>query len=567
MDLDCEITLPRLARALPNGVVIRLEDFLPGHANSRCVELDLGEVQSTRHAFQLPESSLRDAAEEALNSAADVVRGHLESGRQVIFNYHATWYHTQSQGYLPSISPRRLRDEFTTATFVLNVIDDIFDVFVRLSREEELFHPRELKDKRRSDSLPPRSSMLMKILEWREIEWRITELTANELGAPYALLAAKHPMDTFVKLLTSNCATVYISHPITAPRTEGIDSDGAPLVEQISELSSLIGADDRACLIEPTTIDELRFVPSDDPAGPSLSPRWPYSRSTEYTVEGTMWDALTGPELALSEDPFGSVARAADRSIRADADRIAYELEWYREDDSSLTALKSAITRQINWRDRVLVAQSDLLFVMNPYSRSTGRLSGGVAAEIELHEQLMRLGEHNYSRHRERCRAFVYLPPDEEHARACAALRGVVESLMTAGRLVADSDGMPAALEESLIADHDVRGWVEATDYEIGRTLYGVLTDPRSSWTKGVAFHAEGPQNLFAGGSVFTHASQIREEMGKLARRAIIGEQRIGSYFGLSWFRESYCAIHGQEERDMRRLSKLVLESIVPPSE
>lgn len=317
-----------------------------------------------------------------------------------IITGHCVYYHpTQPQFYVPlhcgyirlALSKAPMRFKIRRVALL---IDDIHDMYRRLCGENEILDHHHacrtaLKDYWMRKSVEPNISILQeknqvllgrndqermvslqtileqfgKLLNWRLQEKTIAEHLARELNAQFVLFATKQSSEVFLGVLLGR-KTVYVSHPITAPRRE-IGFANNELVKAVNKIPSLLT--DYAC-ISPTAIDELRLMHvTEYPYGGalnlrngSLSERWPFLAAKS----NLLWDPPKN-NLPKNEEFLKLEAKYLH-------DRISI--------DSLIAPLQDSIMLQVAHRDHILVANSDAMIIVRNYY--SGHTSKGVAEEI-----------------------------------------------------------------------------------------------------------------------------------------------------------------------------------------
>jgi len=300
---------------------------------------------------------------------------------------------------------------------ILTLIDDVFDIYYRLSRAGEVFDIRELMsrktDRRRSqagdqglralykDALGTVVESLLRILVWREKEIAAAANLALSADIGHAVLGAKHPVDTGVRLLLGGAASkfgygetcaVYVSHPISRPR-RARQRDGCwpPIVPGMdSVLDTLAKADIggiRVVPVRPTAIDEFRLLDDGTYLQPYLTPRWPFcEKRSMYCL----------PKLLRGEREFADypdferrgLTTIFDPPLAAAGRGIGFPLPD-PEVSGILRALNESIRLQMAGRDHLLVRKCPGMFLFRPVY-DEGKFSSGVDAEIITFENTRR---------------------------------------------------------------------------------------------------------------------------------------------------------------------------------
>lgn len=181
------------------------------------------------------------------------------------------------------------------------IIDDIFDMFLRLSEKGELWefeasresYYEKLELDRNELASHARDQYLLDLLHklrylkkcqvWRQMALAEAENIAHELGIPFIVWGSKQLVQPLVHWIhrPSRTPCVYLSHPITSIRDEYERQAGwLPFVEEFNHLQGLF-ARHSILAVMPSAIDELRFKVLPPASGsklrlfsPALSQRW-----------------------------------------------------------------------------------------------------------------------------------------------------------------------------------------------------------------------------------------------------------------------------------------------------
>lgn len=307
------------------------------------------------------------------------------------------------------------------ASHVLLLIDDIYDMYVRLAKKAALYdelaglteYVRQQQTSLKPDDpeptapFPPRAAawnlewrttVLANLLAWRRAEMLTAEAVAHQLGAKYMVFAVKQSVSAVSNwLLEDDRPSVYISHPITRPRNYRREHGDWPLDNVVQECNGLqrqLDAHGVTCVM-PTGIDELRFAQtSAGRAVPRLDTRWPTASVSDDFVD-TLYvrdPAADQPELTFV---------LLEESQQNDA------LEWR----PWMNGLSNQIRAEVAFRDHHLVANSPGLLVLRPFYE-VGTTSHGVAAEVD-HWRLLAQDPELHERNRRA--AFIHFADDVAH--------------------------------------------------------------------------------------------------------------------------------------------------------
>ncbi len=320
---------------------------------------------------------------------------------------------------------------------ILVLIDDVYDMYVRLAEEGQVFC---IKDQLRSQyskmrhddrtipddpqgrfliSLSLVIRTLLRLLAWREKEILAAETAASSFSADSFVLAVKHPISVGVSLTTRvdrelNVVQTYLSHPISRPRREERDSGEWPgFVGQFHEfIEALLRSSNSGCIpVMPTSIDEFRLIeykiqsegeeeseddtkPKDKRLVPELGSRWPLLRTRP---EELLYDLPTGYD---SYETFEKeqIAKVFDPPISEENGEVFWgdrPVDWaeftpnqLHEISGLMQALVMNMTLQMANRDHLLVRQCQGFLLFRPlFDKSS--FSDGVRAEMDNWEALV----------------------------------------------------------------------------------------------------------------------------------------------------------------------------------
>lgn len=400
---------------------------------------DLADSPTLYDILLLPKPSLSALWLEAFEQCLDESVRLREAGKDVIMTFHAIWYHHRNREYFSAVNFERLGREDAASEAVVTLIDDIFDVLVRLSVEGGVFAPLHFPS-----LLVDRTEKLLRILDWRAHEQLLSEKIAEVTSdGSHFLLAVKHPFQTLRQLLAEPSSTrIYLSHPISLPRAMLSSVDGE--VEAKTEIAAIQGmaAQLRDCAIvfEPTAIDEYRFKSFKGNTLPLLESRWPKAASD---------DALLCSPVDTTNEFGSELSAVAQKALGGDE----AALQELHEAGPLLDILSDGISRHINLRDHKLVDQSDFLVAYRPYYK--GRSASGVAEELTYYAALKALDVK-----REAC--IVLHPPDDDAMRPIIAAQEFVRG------------NASGALDEAKLQEASLtrtEELVSANDLVVGRAL------------------------------------------------------------------------------------------------
>lgn len=299
---------------------------------------------------------------------------------------------------------------------ILTLIDDIYEIYYRLSQAGQVFDIQELierrfppssssdrnsKDLRRlyKDALIVSVSSMLRVLVWREKEIECGANLARTLHCEHSVLAAKHPIETGVRLLLGATSVehgmgpsypVYISHPISRPRRDRFSQGKWPsfvtdLETVVATMSSAEVNGRHVVPVMPTAIDEFRILDDGTYLHPALTPRWQiYNGELLYSQPRPQ---STHRSFADVEDfERSGLASIFDPPIDSSGRRVGLPLSD-AEVSGILRTLKESIQLQMAGRDHLLVRQCPGFFLYRPLYGEF-EFSGGVENEIHTFDQI-----------------------------------------------------------------------------------------------------------------------------------------------------------------------------------
>ena len=346
-----------------------------------------------------------------------------------LISLHLTWYNPQTREFFSPVDVRHLHNEDYPVTHIIVLIDDIYDMYSRLTKTANLYdkkgmdvliggiaklsaapartmsykgdRPEDLKSLQSGNSTSQDSSIdrreneyhtqavglaLDELISWRRAEMIQAENVARSLDCDLTLLGTKHTRRSLISLVSpSDVPRIYLSHRITEPRRANIESliqtgspdAWAPIALEVNLLHRAF-ADRVQVLINPTAIDELRFQNlSEGRRSPRLAPRWPLPDP----VDELLWK----PAPNTDYHHFDILHKPQDGQSFEIASHVA-------------RSLSNRIYSEISFRDHVIVENTPSLCVFRPFycenlesGRSKPQWSGGVGPELNHWERNYRI--------------------------------------------------------------------------------------------------------------------------------------------------------------------------------
>ncbi|MBN2209122.1 MAG: hypothetical protein JW759_07485 [Candidatus Coatesbacteria bacterium] len=297
-------------------------------------------------------------------------------GKDVFLTLHAVYYHQKSREFVSPASMDVIRRTLKGRVKALMVlIDDIYDVYLRLTTEGQMYRRVLTECDGPIQALYETAFNLISLLQWREFEIAVSRIIARYLDVPMYVVAAKHPKSMIARLITAPIRKLklfYLSHPISAVREQSEDLF-PELIGELKRFSTLLIDDPHTVLFMPTTIDEYRIKKKQPETYlPELTKRWPCPCPPDKMLCPCMPRDLKdvnplNPRNCLAEDPERP-------DITASISRL-------------MAHLSEHIYRDITSRDFALVEQSkNGVVAYRPCFPS--KLAGGVRAELSHNKTL-----------------------------------------------------------------------------------------------------------------------------------------------------------------------------------
>lgn len=361
-------SLEKFASANPQRqiVVHSLETEFQSLAGPRVAEFHpgVGENPTVVQTFLLPGPLIRTLWRTAFETVIERARESSQDS-DVILTLHLSFFlHSTKEYFVPADLPLLIDSIRETVDEVVTFVDDIYDVHQSLlggSTGVGMLDAPMTLDAAVLD--------LMQVLDWRSVEGMLASSLAASAQKPHYVFAVKHPIETFHDLLYSEKPIIYLSHPISEPRrlfTAQEEEQAHALVNQMRGVVSRLQSS--STVIEPTAIDELRFLPGKA----NLSPRWPFAEDDREL-------------LYIAPDAMPSAAKT-----------YSFPSGWGSDERETIPStgavdiLRSSIERQINARDHSLVEQSKKIACYRPFF--DGHASRGVQEELQHFGRLVKLG-------------------------------------------------------------------------------------------------------------------------------------------------------------------------------
>lgn len=389
----------------PEPLFLKIEDEMKSIYLKEHKKAD-SPIRWMREILMLPIPTLYSLWEKAFESVLKTIGDEKNKNKDIFINLHACFYLHNTVEYLP-LTKTELLKKFQPDLFI-TLIDDIYDIHVRLRGRDQIFNPTYGGATTSVDAILE----LMRILDWRSKEIMMTKHLANELGVLDYVFAVKHSYDTLYKLIFENESKFYIPHPISEVRRlqkRGEEEKANQIIKAIHRLESKASSE-FVCFL-PTTIDEFRIQRRERDGQtavftPKLMSRWDSEKYKDPT------SLLFIPPPQRESDPLWEE-----------------ESKHSEELNLLLKALSNHIEVQVSSRDHKLVEQSDFLFVYRPCFN--GNVSGGVMNEIQYYMELAG------SRDEKNC--FIYMPTEDQNKFKIRQLEEILKDKVEDGVISCDN--------------------------------------------------------------------------------------------------------------------------------
>jgi hypothetical protein len=451
-----ETAAERLARAIDPGTTILSIDrevwsqFAADARDDRrlreAVDLEEDDVRPESppnwwHFLMLPPDRVRSYWRRGAERVLERIKA--DQPALVFLTFHAVYQSDQFRWRFSAVDPNVLRGLAIEDFFVL--IDDIYDMYARRHQDRQAAKSLCIKQAgtwRGALMLLTQSiSRLADYLRWRQEEINFTDYLAATLKARSHVIAVKHPLTSVRKIIEKPDLYFYFPHPITDVRRIPGFPDITEHVE-IAVASEHLRA--HMPIVEPTTIDELRFLPSrkrvDQPL-PWLLPRWPVAGGGNTLLGEAPTKNERAEVLCWWKDAEDlKVAEKVLKLSQGRGPRPARDAVL-----SAVANLAALITEDITWRDHHLVNQTRRLIVYRPAFR--GRPSYGVRREMEYYQRLAGSGNEVY-------RSVIFHPDEDRQPYIKSVAREIQQGWLKDPTIVKGVSGAALSLSSpAIVAD------------------------------------------------------------------------------------------------------------------
>lgn len=318
-----------------------------------------------------------------------------------ILSCHMLYFCGNKEEFYSPINPSFLKNQSYYPSHILLLIDDVYDMYLRLTRKGALFDPKTripalqgrikeeegtdlstlIADKLKFICSEWQIGIMAHLLYWRNIEITIAEQLALQFRSNFIVWGTKQL--TAVPILwmkNKNPISIYLSHPISRPRrmykkTGKWDR----VVNQFNSLQSELLEYNFSCVM-PSAIDEYRIKKKDRKSNlmqrvPLLEERWPLPGKRElilysspiYNFDINHTNILSYKKWSFKNKEFINVKNCSK--------------ETSETINTHLRVFEGLIEKQVSSRDHMFVSWTNGILVFRPLF-SEPVWSSGVRAEI-----------------------------------------------------------------------------------------------------------------------------------------------------------------------------------------
>jgi len=371
--------------------------------------------------WNLSRSQIVDLWGEAVSEALHRLKK-SEKGIKVL-SCHLIYYGGRRDEFYSPINASLLERDMFKPSHILLLIDDVYDMYLRLCDGNALFDPKvripSLQGRIREDegidvkTLPPEQlaslclewqvGVMTHLLSWRHLEIVIAETLATQLKTNFMVWGTKQlTRATAIWLQKDKPVSMYLSHPISRPRRKFRETGSwHEVVGHFNELQEGFLKNELICIM-PSAIDEYRIRRKRRSGTlalrePILEERWPLPAKMDLIMY-SMRDArdvnhervMAFKKWHFENRKFVDLGHAPS-SLCERADAV-------------LGGFERQIEMQISSRDHLFVSWSNGILIFRPLFLE-GTYSSGVRAEI-VHWKLLAGTNH------EKRAAFIHFDED-----------------------------------------------------------------------------------------------------------------------------------------------------------
>lgn len=376
-------------------------------------------------SWNLSRSQVTELWEKAVKAALNRLRNSHSTIK--LLSCHLLYYGGKRNEFYSPVNTTLLLEKDLQPSHILLLIDDVYDMYTRLSEEKAVFcskdrmpgHLGRIKEDegislKELQGLPStqlaslclewKIGIMTHLLSWRHLEIVIAENFAIQLKTNFLVWGIKQLTDVVALWLKKDePISVYLSHPISRPRRKYRETGRwHEVVSQFNKLQGLFSKKHLVCIM-PSAIDEYRIKRNKRTnmlalRKPILEERWPLPgdiKSVMYSKPNADIDMHHNEILAFNiwnfEDKIFSKLNDPNDSLPETADKV-------------LRTFERQIEFQISSRDHLFVSWCNGILIFRPLFLE-GTYSSGVQAEI-VHWKLLAKTDHK------KLAAFIHFEED-----------------------------------------------------------------------------------------------------------------------------------------------------------
>ncbi len=298
--------------------------------NSRPEELDEATKWPTMYdvTWCLSRSQVKKLWKQAIQRATHELRNAPREHFKIL-SCNLIYFGGERNEFYSPLSNKLFTKDNLVPSHVLLFIDDVYDMYLRLSKKKSLYTPgdrvpgylgRIKEDEDIEVTTLSDKTLAVLCMEWqvdiftRLLHWRYLEMISAEnlaaqlnLDSQFLVWGTKQLTKAAALWLKKSNPIVYLSHPISRPRKmPKQNGQWPPVVKQFNNLQLLFSRENITCIM-PTAIDELRIKRSKSQGSdfalrePILGERWPLPGSKNGVV-------YSKPEAVEGMHPRGILA-------------------------------------------------------------------------------------------------------------------------------------------------------------------------------------------------------------------------------------------------------------------
>jgi hypothetical protein len=259
----------------------------------------------------------------------DEISSEMNPDTLTFLTFHSVYFHQGNRVFIFHLDLEKLRKLRGKIKLFITFIDDIYDLYERLTLPGEMFALSiERQSKKEGKSIFEAVRNLSTLLEWREIEISHSReiarfLSDSSLPLPFYVIPVKYPAFMVARLVEkeiNDLKIFYLSHPIRLAREGGKSS----LIGEVNDIIREISREPDVFLFYPTGIDERRIAQENNLYLPSLLQRWDLPFDTDEMIKAPQ----EPPHLKNPLNPLGEkIPESLKLSVSYSLESLLYKIE------------------------------------------------------------------------------------------------------------------------------------------------------------------------------------------------------------------------------------------------